>query len=72
MIQEIGNGVEAFHNLGVLATHFKVKGYGRLTVSIYLISLPDLRQNKDIRGETWAVLERVQWILKDEKQMQEQ
>lgn len=52
MIQEIGKVVEAVHNLGVLATHFKVKGYGRLTVSIYLISLPDLRQNKDIRGET--------------------
>lgn len=68
MIQETGKVVEAFHNLGVLATHFKAKGYGRLTLSIYLIFPPDLCQNKDIRGETWAVLERVQWILKDKKQ----
>ena len=43
-----------------------------MALSIYLISFPDLLENKDIRGETWAVLERVQWILKDQKQMQQQ
>lgn len=61
--------VEAFHNFGVLAIRFKVKGHCRPTILIYLLSFPDLHQTKDFRGETWAAVQRVQWILKDEKQM---
>lgn len=51
-IQEKRKVLEVFHNLGVPATRFKVKGCCRLTVCIHLLFFPDIHQTKDFRGET--------------------
>lgn len=33
-VQDGEKGVEGFHNVGVLAAHFKVQAYGRLTILV--------------------------------------
>lgn len=60
-IQEKRKVAQGFHNLGVPATRFKVKGCCRLTIRIYLLSFPDIHQTKELqRRDMSSVLGKVQ------------
>lgn len=58
-MQDGEKGVEAFHNVGVLAAHFKAQAYGRLTTLVYLFP-PRALPNQGRQRETGATVERVQ------------